>query len=196
VVSKFTLNGRSFYFKTIWGSNHFDLVLTDGKYGWSGKADKKYIQESLKPQGMSFEEYIKLTKEALTHQDISKKKYSCSVKQGDNTNEIMIIWTIKIDEQETDEDISMKGSLKLVRQNDIRIIIQEKLDFLIDKVKYFNEENVELKRVNKLVSEQRSEALSQIDNLIIEKQCFENEVYSKFVALLNEKKKEDKRVRK
>lgn len=57
------------------------------------------------------------------------------------------------------------------------------------QVSYCEEENVEIKRVNKLLTVQRNEALSQYDQLIIEKQCMQTEMYSKFVEVLNEKKK-------
>lgn len=57
------------------------------------------------------------------------------------------------------------------------------------QVTHCEEENTELKRVNKLLTVQRNDALSQFDQLTIEKQCMQTEMYSKFVEVLNEKKK-------
>lgn len=51
------------------------------------------------------------------------------------------------------------------------------------------EENTELKRVNRQLTLQRNDALSQFDQLTIEKQCMQTEMLSKFVEVLNEKKK-------
>jgi hypothetical protein len=56
-------------------------------------------------------------------------------------------------------------------------------------VTHCEEENMELKRVNKQLTIQRNEAVSQFDQLIIEKQCMQTEMLSKFVEVLNDKKK-------
>lgn len=86
------------------------------------------------------------------------------------------------------------------------IIYDEELDLTSSTSQ---EENRELKKVNKSVSNQRDLAIRQFDQLIIEKQCLETELYGKvsssrtlilifilytqfntqFVELLNEKKK-------
>lgn len=56
-------------------------------------------------------------------------------------------------------------------------------------MRILEEENTETNRTNKLLSTQRADSMSLFSQLTIEKQCIETEMLSKFVELLNEKKK-------
>jgi len=130
----------------------------------------------------------------LTQQAHTKKKYSCTIQQGESVNQIKLVWNVNVqtDLQLGDEEeqmISMKGVLPLERQGNGRAVIQECLDFLLDKTNVMSLENMDLKRMNGLLLSQRDEAMSQMDQLVIEKQCMENDLYCKFVELINEKKK-------
>eukprot|EP01126_Amoeba_proteus_P016953 TRINITY_DN1799_c0_g2_i16.p1 TRINITY_DN1799_c0_g2~~TRINITY_DN1799_c0_g2_i16.p1 ORF type:complete len:515 (-),score=129.32 TRINITY_DN1799_c0_g2_i16:1774-3318(-) len=190
VISRFCLGGRSFYFHTHWNVEDFSVTITDGKYAWHGQADSEYIEETLKPKGMEMEEYLLLTKEALTTQDLEKKKFSYGLQQGSNSSEIKLVWNIRLNTDSTlPEDFFMKGVLSLNRVENVRGVVQSKLDYLITKLRNCEEENTELKRVNKLMTSQRQDAINQFDQLIIEKQCIETEMFAKFVEVLNEKKK-------
>jgi len=162
------------------------LNLTDGKYVWSGEALPSYIEETLKPKGMTYDEYLSLTRDALTTQDLTKKRFSYSIQQGDSASQIKLIWNIKLG---SEANFAMKGLLELNRIQDSRSIIQDNLDFLTSRVTHLEEENKELKKMNNMLTTQRNDAVSQFDHLIIEKQCIETEMLSKFVDLLNEKKK-------
>lgn len=95
VISRFSIGGRGFYFHTIWQGEEFYLTLTDGKYAWQGHgnpafpcynsyipAQRDYIENTLKPKGMTIAAYLALTKEALTKQDTEKKKFAYSLQQG------------------------------------------------------------------------------------------------------------------
>jgi hypothetical protein len=112
VISRFKLSGRSFYFFSKWETNQFELHITDGKHVWFGKgttwqknsgihtnsdlflfripANEKEIEEKLKPKEMGMDEYLKLTREALTTQDVSKTKYSYSIQQGNTLSQIIV----------------------------------------------------------------------------------------------------------
>jgi len=133
-----------------------------------------------------------LTREALTTQDVQKKKFSYIIQQGNSSTQVKLIWNIKL---ETDINFSMKGSLDLERITESRPTIQENFDFLISKVTTLEEENKELKRLNGLLNSQRNEAITQFDNLVIEKQCMENEMLGRFVDVLNEKKKKIRKLK-
>eukprot|EP01127_Copromyxa_protea_P017587 TRINITY_DN5384_c0_g1_i1.p1 TRINITY_DN5384_c0_g1~~TRINITY_DN5384_c0_g1_i1.p1 ORF type:complete len:404 (+),score=75.71 TRINITY_DN5384_c0_g1_i1:49-1260(+) len=190
VISRFILGGRNFYFHTIWQGEEFSITITDGKYAWQGHATSSYVETTLKPKGMPVDDYLNLTKEALRKQDTGKKKFDVAVQQGGNANEVKLIWNIKLDTGFSDiNGLSMKGTLLLTRVENARAIIQANLEYLISRVTHCEEENTELKRMNKSLTLQRNDALSQFDQLTIEKQCMQTEMFSKFVEVLNEKKK-------
>jgi hypothetical protein len=53
-------------------------------------ASANEIEEKLKPKEMHMDEYLKLTREALTTQDVSKKKFSYSIQQGGSLSQIIV----------------------------------------------------------------------------------------------------------
>uniref|UniRef100_A0A6B2L3M7 DNA repair protein XRCC4 n=1 Tax=Arcella intermedia TaxID=1963864 RepID=A0A6B2L3M7_9EUKA len=162
------------------------MKITDGKYVWTGEAPSEYIEETLKPKGMKFEDYLSLTKEALSSQDLSKKKFTYSIQQGNSASEIKLVWNIKL---ASETSFAMKGALDLERVQEIRSDIQSILDYLTTTVVSLQTENKDLKKMNSMLTVQRNEAISQFDHITIEKQCMETEMLTKFVDLLNEKKK-------
>eukprot|EP01126_Amoeba_proteus_P016947 TRINITY_DN1799_c0_g1_i16.p1 TRINITY_DN1799_c0_g1~~TRINITY_DN1799_c0_g1_i16.p1 ORF type:complete len:162 (+),score=37.38 TRINITY_DN1799_c0_g1_i16:1-486(+) len=121
VISRFCLGGRSFYFHTHWNVEDFSVTITDGKYAWHGQADSEYIEETLKPKGMEMEEYLLLTKEALTTQDLEKKKFSYGLQQGSNSSEIKLVWNIRLNTDSTlPEDFFMKVSSRIIHQGKVK----------------------------------------------------------------------------
>jgi DNA-repair protein XRCC4 len=188
-ISRFKLAGTLFYFNCRWFDTYFEVDLSDGKYVWQGNATREYIEEELKPKGMDFSEYITLVKEAFAVQDLSKKKFSYGIQKGETSNQLKLIWSIHLGENDDEVKFAMQGLLIVDRIAESRQVIQKYFDWLIDNKVKLEEENRELKKVNKSVSNQRDLAIRQFDQLIIEKQCLETELYGKFVELLNEKKK-------
>jgi len=144
------------------------------------------MENTLKPQGMSLEQYISLVREALTVQDVTKKKFSYTLQQGSTESSIKFVWNIRLGE---DLNFAMKGALELEKEQDTRPIKQAMFDHLIEKVTHMDQENRELKKMNNNLTLQRTEAIAQFDRLMIERQCIETELLAKFVDVLNEKKK-------
>jgi len=140
---------------------------------------------------MEFAEFLNLTKEALSVQDLTKQKFSYSIQQGDTLSQIIFVWNVKLDEDNNSNNLKvvMKGSLTMERVKDIRPVIHQYLDTLLERVTYFEEETRDLKKLTKLLATQRDNAINQFDQLIREKQTLESDLYSKFVEILNEKKK-------
>lgn len=65
------------------------------------------------------------------------------------------------------------------RVKETRPIIHKYFDFLLEKIVHLEEETLELKKLAKSLTTQRDSALNQFDQLIIEKQMLESELYSK-----------------
>ncbi len=53
-------------------------------------ATEEYIEEVLKPKEMDADDYIQLTKRALTEQDTTKKHFSYRLSQGQTNTELQV----------------------------------------------------------------------------------------------------------
>lgn len=94
VFSRFTISGTDFYFYSKWGEDNFQMSIIDGKRVWIGEgifylcfspqivASREYIESKLKPKGMDPREYLAITKEAFTVQDLTKQRFSYSLVHG------------------------------------------------------------------------------------------------------------------
>lgn len=80
----FTLSGKgtAFSFPSLMVNTlGKDMVIANYSF-FDDLATGDYVEKTLKPKGMSTEDYLALTKEALTKQDTEKKKFSYSLQQG------------------------------------------------------------------------------------------------------------------
>jgi hypothetical protein len=116
-ISRFVIDNRPYYFRWQWAVEEFDYQVTDGKYVWEGKgnlfcleilllADKKYIERSLKPEGMELGELMTLLKQGLKEQDIHQRKFSYQIYAGQTQGDITVHLCVKL------LTISLDGKLK------------------------------------------------------------------------------------
>jgi uncharacterized coiled-coil DUF342 family protein len=77
----------------------------------------------------------------------------------------------------------MKGSLTMERVKETRPIIHKYFDVLLEKIAHLEEETSELKKLAKSLATQRDNAINQFDQLIIEKQMLESELYSRVQSI-------------
>jgi len=205
VVSRFVIRKRPFYIRTTWGKTDFHMEMTDGKHVWTGVADSTYVASKLKPQGMDVTEYISIIRDALTKQDVECKRFQYFIEQSpDNPADLELSWKIRLSTEDIPgEDpwaFHMRGSLKLHRISmtqpnttnpaiSFQNIMQQFMDWLIDRVTILSTTNADLQDKNKELQKQRNESLTRFDKLVADKKQLEREMYEKFVTVLNEKKR-------
>jgi hypothetical protein len=190
-MTRFVIENRPYYFRWEWGTEEFSCQVTDGKYAWDGKADQKYIQSKLRPDGMEFSEIMTLLKQCLRDQDIQQKRFSYQMYASQVQGDIIFGWKIKI-EDDTEEngegEIFIKGNLPLKRQNP-HLAIQNILENFYSKIIVIEKQNETLMQSHKKLQEQRDGALKQMKQMTDDKLAMEHELMQKFVLVLNEKKK-------
>jgi hypothetical protein len=188
-TTRFIIENRTYYFQWEWGTEQFSCQVTDGKYAWDGKADQKYIETHLKPEGMELSEIMLLLKHCMREQDIQQKRFSYQIYAGQVQGDIIFGWKIKIEDQENDDgDIFIKGNLPLKRQNP-HLIIQNIFENFYSKFSMIQKQNETLMKSNQKLQEQRDDALKQMKQMTEDKITMEHELMQKFVLVLNEKKK-------
>ena len=193
-TTRFVIENQPYYFRWEWGTDHFSCQVTNGKYAWDGKADQKYIQSKLLPEGMEFFEMMCLLKQGLREQDVQQKRFSYQMYSGQVQGDITFGWKIKIDENveesetQSDGEIFIKGYLLLKRQNP-HLIIQNILENFYSKVSLIEKQNETFIQSNKTLQEQNTGALKQMKQMASDKITMEHELMQKFVLVLNEKKK-------
>eukprot|EP01112_Ceratiomyxa_fruticulosa_P005406 TRINITY_DN1602_c0_g2_i1.p1 TRINITY_DN1602_c0_g2~~TRINITY_DN1602_c0_g2_i1.p1 ORF type:complete len:428 (-),score=104.27 TRINITY_DN1602_c0_g2_i1:90-1373(-) len=203
-VARFLLADKKYYIRTVWGEDSFELSCSDGKYIWTGSASKGFVENTLKPKGMSTSEFMKITQNALTNQDFTKIKYSYTIEQppvdlGLTPQDLLFSWFIKLGAQNGNnfalnstankKVLQVKCTLPLVKQINPRPMMVTILDWLIDKSSRLELSNQELSENNNQLQSQRDQALAQFSTLVADKKVLELEMYKKFVLVLNEKKK-------
>ncbi|ELR25515.1 DNA repair protein [Acanthamoeba castellanii str. Neff] len=134
---------------------------------------------------MELDEYMQLTKRALTVQDITKKHFSYRLSQP-SPSELHLTWRIKLGQESSQVGFSVKGTLPLTLMKDGRGMVQQCLDSLIDRQTVLERSNKELRTQNEALFTQRDSALAQLNVLVEEKKAMESDLYNK---ILNEKKK-------
>lgn len=186
-VSLFVLGGKSFYFYSIWKEKSFELYVSDARHVWHGVVSEDFMTNTLKPPDMDHEEYMRLTKKALTDQDRTKKQFTYKLSQGATRSDLQLTWRIKLG-QSTEVGISLKGTLPLEHLKDGQKIVQQMMGWLIEKSDVLEKDNIELTEQNTKLRTQRDTAMSQLNKLVHEKSSMELEMYEKFALILNEKK--------
>ncbi|KAL6064509.1 hypothetical protein QOT17_010905 [Balamuthia mandrillaris] len=188
VICKVVLGGKRFYLRTWWQADCFDLTLSDARHVWSGAASKEYIEGTLKPPEMPLAEYMRLTRQALTSQDLTKKRFSYKLSASSTVpGDVEFTWRIRL--QESAISFSMKGTLPLRRVKDGQAEIQQFFDWFLQRQNLIEKENKQLRQRNERLHAQKEEANTHLNALVEEKVALEQELYKKFVVILNEKKR-------
>ncbi|KAF2071263.1 hypothetical protein CYY_007421 [Polysphondylium violaceum] len=195
VVSLSTIN--CLLVKCIWQPTSFSIHITDFNSVWYSNVNTKYIETVLKPPGMSIDQYMKLIKESLIKQDIEKKQFNYKIEKSKSAS-IDIEFQIFIKLQEYDQ-INIKSPIQLIRSNSNDnsnvsgntkgiATTQQFFEWVFDRYKYLEDQNLQLKTQNIDKQTQFDQLLDQNHLFIKEKDNLENELFNKFVIILNEKK--------
>jgi len=188
-VCRFLLdNNKRFYFRSVWGVDNFVLDATDGRYVWRGEANHELIATRFL-RGISIDDFLRLSKNALTTQDLSKKKFSYKIVAGEKLTDLEFTWNFKLGT--SDKPMWVQCPLPLIRVSDgqhAQQTMQQILDYLIDKRDILQRQNIDFSRLNEKLVVQRNEAISQFSKLVADKKALETDLYKKFVLVLNEKK--------
>ncbi|KAM9952709.1 hypothetical protein ACTFIR_007763 [Dictyostelium discoideum] len=194
-------NGGFYYLKCNWQYNSFTIYLTDLTNVWSSNVTTKYIENILKPQGMSFDQYFQLLKKSLLKQDQTKREFDYKIdkykrKNNNNNNnninnneDIEFIIIIILSEF---DNINVKSSIPLIKLSNHFTTFQHYFDWLFDKYQSLSLQNQTLTLQTQSLQSQFNQSLEQNKLFQLEKDRIESNLIEKFIIILNEKKKKIK----
>ncbi|KAN0007014.1 hypothetical protein ACTFIU_005208 [Dictyostelium citrinum] len=187
-------NGSGIYYlKCNWQYNSFTIYLTDLTNVWSSNVTTKYIENILKPQGMSFDQYMQLLKKSLLKQDQTKREFDYKIdrhiRKNNNNEDIEFVIIIILSEF---DNINVKSSIPLIKLSNHFSTFQHYFDWLFDKYQSLTLQNQTLTLQTQSLQSQFNQSLEQNKLFQLEKDRIESNLIERFIIILNEKKKKIK----
>ncbi|XP_033638758.1 DNA repair protein XRCC4-like [Asterias rubens] len=173
------------------GKDGFDLVITDTINSWEGKLSLKRLEKLAKEVNMDLQEFIEQTKKALTRQNIGDLAFEYQMKPSDGSGsefswkKVMTSGNIKF----------QLGSLSLEVAEDPSEAIQELFIFTIQNAASLRENINVLEGENEKLSTERANALKRLEKCVNLHSEMEQELFSKFQVVLNDKKAKIRRLK-
>eukprot|EP01122_Echinamoeba_exundans_P000519 TRINITY_DN10456_c0_g1_i1.p1 TRINITY_DN10456_c0_g1~~TRINITY_DN10456_c0_g1_i1.p1 ORF type:complete len:427 (+),score=83.91 TRINITY_DN10456_c0_g1_i1:32-1282(+) len=189
-IAPFHLSTKRFYFWTQWQPTAFRLKITDGTNVWHGEVTEEYISTVLlKDVNMDVEQFVRRTREGLTLEDGARKRFEYYLKSLDSSgnHRMKFVWVFPIDDAAP--LIQLRGEMNMERIKDAKPIIQGLVDHLLQEKDAIQQQRDEVTRINEHLRQQQKVLTSNLDKLRADKELMHAELISKFVELLNEKKK-------
>lgn len=186
VVAKFFINKKRLYLVTRWRRDSFDVAAFDGIHVIKAEASSDLVQTSLKPDGVETAEYINLTRDALSSQDLGGRySYAFTSPDADGSSAVLS-WSIKLPGP---TGFALRGSLTLTCAADCQAETLRLIELLLERTSRAEEACKTFEEKTKQASAVRDEATNSLRKLSDAKAQAEQDMYKMFVVVLNEKKR-------
>ncbi|XP_014778689.1 DNA repair protein XRCC4 [Octopus bimaculoides] len=171
---KVIANNREFYLFTTIKDEGYDLIITDCQDFWSGFVLKNDSNNRCS-------DFLPLTR--ISYQD---RSFSYEIDHFSN-EKILFRWK----EENAAEDLKfILGSATLSKIDDIRCMTQRIFDHCVNMISNINQEVTSVKKDKDMLLQEKADTLKRLDKLVGTKETMEQELYSKFLLVLNSKKTE------
>lgn len=174
------------YLKMSWDEdlgNGFTIILCNGEHAWSGKVSNDQITIEANEAEMDREKYVEDLRRALTMQEEKTKNYSFDFIK-DSERDVFHFSYDKVS-----QDISFKlGSVELQAVPDSTEVINELINFVFHRNAELRGKNDHLQQENTRLLSERNYSLEELEKYVKAKEDLEQDLYSRFILVLNEKK--------
>eukprot|EP00249_Psilotum_nudum_P015598 c25418_g1_i1 orf=234-1235(+) len=170
-------SGSVIFVKGNWFPSHFMLSITDGLHAWRCYATEEAVANRARGWDESVSEYLERAKWYLGYQQ-ADSIYDF-LADGDNRK---LSWTME------KHGTKLEAKWKCEMERNAQLITQEILDFLMDANTKLSEEVIRKTKSFEKMKIEAEKCLKQSEVFLHEKEQFEAEIYTKFVAVLNSKK--------
>nr|XP_033779361.1 DNA repair protein XRCC4 [Geotrypetes seraphini]XP_033779452.1 DNA repair protein XRCC4 [Geotrypetes seraphini] len=162
----------------------FTLTLCNGKSAWSGTVSEDEISKEASDMEMEREKYIGELQKALILDAELTSKYNFDFSEDKESSDIC-----HFSYEKNLKNVSFKlGSVKLKKISDPVEVIKELIGYCLDYTADLHAKNEYLQKENKRLLNNWDEMHEILDKSVQVKEELEQELYSKFVLVLNEKK--------
>uniref|UniRef100_UPI00398EA405 DNA repair protein XRCC4 isoform X2 n=1 Tax=Pristiophorus japonicus TaxID=55135 RepID=UPI00398EA405 len=163
--------------------NGFIVTLCNGEQAWSGRVSSNQVTMEAKEAEMVREKYVDELRRALTMGEDRTKSYSFDFLK-DSDKEVFHFSYEKLL-----QDISFKlGSVELRKVSDSTEVIKELINYVLHCNAKLRDKNEHLQQENKRLSCDRNDSLKELEKYVKAKEELEQDLYSRFILVLNEKK--------
>ncbi|CAI0559203.1 unnamed protein product [Linum tenue] len=173
------------FVKGTWFESRFDLAITDGLHSWVCLAREEDVRDRAAQWDQPVSEYIQLAEKHLGFQ-IPGSVYRFD-DAGDGCKRLS--WSFE------KEGMTLQWRWKCQPSPDSKKTTAGILDFLMDANIRLSEEVVRKTRSFERVKGEAEKCLAQSEKYCSEKLEFESDIYAKFLAVLNSKKRKIRELR-
>ncbi|XP_051876511.1 DNA repair protein XRCC4 isoform X2 [Pristis pectinata] len=174
------------YLKISWDEdlgNGFTITLCNGEQAWSGSVSSDQITIEANEAEMDREKYVEDLRCALITWEEKAKRYSFDFIK-DSEREVFHFSYEKVS-----KDISFKlGSVELQEVSDTTEVIKEIINYVLHCNTELRSRNDHLQQENKRLLCERNSSLEELEKYVKAKEDLEQDLYSRFILVLNEKK--------
>ncbi|KAL3506055.1 hypothetical protein ACH5RR_031437 [Cinchona calisaya] len=166
------------FVKGTWHSSSFDLAITDGRDAWICNASEEEVKERASQWDQPVSEYIDLAEKYLGFQQPGSVYGFSDAGSGFKR----LSWTFE------KEGMKLEWQWKCQASPNSKKTTADILCFLMDANIRLSDEVVRKTESFERIKVEAEKCLAQSEKLSTEKAEFENEIYAKFVGVLNSKK--------
>ncbi|XP_053331191.1 DNA repair protein XRCC4 isoform X2 [Spea bombifrons] len=164
--------------------NGFNVTVCNGHSAWIGEVSKEDITKEANDMEMDRRKYVDELKKALILTIPPSAKYSFDLmKDGDSSETFSFTYEKKL------KDLSYKlGSLKLAKSQNPADIIRDLIDYCLNRTMELYNQNDHLQKENERLQSDWKDMHEQLQKCVSSKEELEQDLYTKFTYVLNEKK--------
>lgn len=162
----------------------FSLSLSDGQSAWHGKVSEDDISKESGEMEMKREKYVEELKRALTLGTKQIDTYSFDLAKDDSRAESLNFFYEKVL-----KDVSFRlGSARLSKVQNPAKVIKEMIDYGLLCTAQLRAKSELLSKENERLLSDRNYVLQELEKCVTEKEQLEQDLFTRFVLVLNEKK--------
>ncbi|CAI9109348.1 OLC1v1009154C1 [Oldenlandia corymbosa var. corymbosa] len=173
-----THESEPLFVKGTWFPSRFDLAITDGCDAWTCNASEEEVDERASQWDQPVTEYIDLAEKYLGFQQPGSVYGFSDAGNGHKR----LSWTFE------KEGIKLEWRWKCQPALNMKKTTADIMDFLMDANIRLSEEVVRKTETCDRLRVEAEKCLAQSEKLSVEKAEFEDEIYAKFLVVLNSKK--------
>lgn len=175
--------GKVLYVLSTYDGSRLALSVSDGTTSWVGELSQRQLTNMADQVKMSRENYLSETMKALTRENIGLLTFIYSVKHL-ASGDLELVWKKHL---LSDNVRFQLGSVVLRSEKKARVH-SELLDYAIDSLSTLQQQIAELSTDKARLINERQIALNRLEKCANIKEEVENDLYSKFKLVLNDKK--------
>ncbi|KAJ7335803.1 hypothetical protein JRQ81_013744, partial [Phrynocephalus forsythii] len=162
----------------------FDVVLSDGQAAWNGRVSEEEISKEAADMEMQQEKYVAELRKVLLHEGRHTDTYKFHISKESPNEEYL-----QFSYEKNLKDVSFRlGSLMLQRVARPAEKISKLISHCLDSMVELEAKNECLKRENDTLLSDLNDIQGQLQKCVEAKEDLENELYKRFILVLNEKK--------